>query len=106
MGSDQTAVGGWVGLMLATFGIVFTGMDVGLTPSVGFQILIPAITASIMGGGGSIKGAFVAGFAVGLLQQASAAVVGVAWQDAILFLLLIVFFWIRPTGFWATRVIQ
>jgi branched-subunit amino acid ABC-type transport system permease component len=99
-------VGGWVGLALATCGVILSGLDFGLTPSLGFQMLIPAVTASIMGGVGSIKGAFLAGFLVGLLQQASAALLGVAWQDAILFSILIVIFLVKPRGFWGTSFVQ
>lgn len=96
-------VGGWIGLALATSGVVLSGMDFGLTPSLGFRLLIPAVTASVIGGVNSIKGAFIAGMLVGLLQQACAAMLGVAWQDAILFCILIVIFLVKPTGLWESR---
>jgi branched-chain amino acid transport system permease protein len=99
-------VGGWLGLALATCAVILSGLDFGLTPSLGFQMLIPAVTASIMGGVGSIKGAFLAGFLVGLLQQASAVLLGAAWQDAILFAVLIMIFLVRPKGFWGTLSVQ
>jgi len=100
------AMGSWLGLLLATAGVVLSGMDLGLTPSVGFQLLIPAVTASVVGGVGSVKGAFVAGFLVGFLQEASGAVLGVAWGDVILFSLLLLFLFVKPTGFWGTQFIS
>ena len=104
--SRVEVLGGWIGLALATFGVIFSGMDFGLTPSVGFQLLIPAVTACILGGVFSVKGAFVAAFLVGLLAQASATVLGVVWQDTILFLLLIAILLVKPTGFWGLPIIS
>jgi branched-chain amino acid transport system permease protein len=96
-------VGSWLGLLLATEAVVLSGLDFGLTPSLGFQLLIPAVTASVIGGIGSVKGAFVGGFLVGLVQEAIGAVLGVAWENAILFSVLLVFFLVKPTGLWGTR---
>jgi branched-chain amino acid transport system permease protein len=97
-------VGTWLGLVLSSISIIFMGLDVGLTPSTGFQLLIPAVTASVIGGVGNVKGAFAAAFIVGVLQQGSAAILGVAWQDAVLFAVLLAVLFFKPDGLLGDRI--
>jgi len=96
--------GTWLGLLLVCVGVILMGLDVGLLPSTGFQLLIPAVTATVLGGIGNTKGAFAAAFIVGLLQQTSGALLGIAWQDAVLFAVLLAALFFKPAGLWRTGI--
>lgn len=80
---------------LAGFAVAY---DTSITPNSGFGILLIAITAAIVGGIGSIRGAMVGGLLVGLAQNIGVWKVPVQWQDAIVFAILILFLLLRPHG--------
>ena len=77
---------------------LFIAMDVGMTPTMGFRPLLMAVVATIIGGGGSIPGIVVGGFFIASVQHLVAWGLSTQWQDAIVFLILLVFLFIRPRG--------
>jgi branched-chain amino acid transport system permease protein len=86
------------GSVLGALGAVLTALDTGLTPLLGFHLLLPGVVAAIIGGIGRISGAFFGGMAIGIVLQVGGWVVSTAWQDAILFVILILFLLLRPQG--------
>jgi branched-chain amino acid transport system permease protein len=66
--------------------------------NVGFLLGISAFTAAVLGGIGNIRGALAGSFALGLIQQFSAAVLGYNWRDVVTFLILVLVLLFKPTG--------
>ena len=91
---EASAIGGAVGGLGAA---LFT-LDMGLSPSLGFQLLLPGIVAAVIGGSGTIVGAIVGGFLVGIVQHLSGWVISSGWQDGMFFVILIFFLMFRPSG--------
>lgn len=77
---------------------ILSAMDTGLSPLIGFQLLLPGVVASVVGGMGRLGGVVIAGCAIGLIQQAAGWITSAGWQDPILFAILLVFLLVRPHG--------
>lgn len=75
-------------------GLIFQNVD----PYVGFQIGLVAFTAAVVGGIGSIPGAMLGGLAIGLGRAFSIGYVSSAYQDVIVFAILIGVLLLRPSG--------
>jgi len=72
--------------------------DVGMDPYVGLPMLLNALVALIIGGVGRFEAPVLGGFIIGLLQALTVWAFSARWQDAITFLLLILFLVFRPQG--------
>jgi branched-chain amino acid transport system permease protein len=90
--------GAGIGSALAGVAAVLISLDTGLLPTMGFQALLLAIVACIIGGAGNLLGAVCGGMLLGLLQQISVWKLSTQWQDAIVFFTLILFLVFRPKG--------
>jgi branched-chain amino acid transport system permease protein len=75
-------------------GLIFQNVD----PRVGFQVGLVAFTAAVVGGIGSLPGAMLGGIAIGLGRAFSIGYISSAYQDVIVFAILIAFLLIRPSG--------
>jgi branched-chain amino acid transport system permease protein len=64
----------------------------------GFQGLLWAILACVIGGVNRIPGAIAGGVILGLVSQLGVWKIGTQWQDTVLFALMIGFLLIRPQG--------
>ncbi len=69
-----------------------------LTPTMGFRLMLMGITACIIGGIGSVRGAYLGGFIVAFLQQGVAWTFSAQWQDAGVFMVLVLALIVRPQG--------
>ena len=94
----------WIasGALAAAAG-VFAGLTVQIRPEMGANLLLPILTATILGGTGSLFGAVVGGLAVGLAENLSVLVIPASTITAVPFLLLILVLWFRPQGLFAPR---
>lgn len=88
-----------LGSTLAGIAGVLISLDTDLVPTMGFQALLLGVVACIVGGVNSIKGAVIGGMFVGLAQHLGVWKLPTQWQDAIVFLILILFLLVRPQGF-------
>ncbi|MCQ2412741.1 MAG: branched-chain amino acid ABC transporter permease [Sphaerochaetaceae bacterium] len=68
------------------------------TPTMGSMLGIKAFIAAVLGGIGSIPGAMIGGFAIGILEALVAAVHLSMWKDAVVFLILIIVLLFKPAG--------
>ena len=68
------------------------------SPTMGSMLGLKAFVAAVLGGIGSIPGARVGGFAIGLLEALVAAVGLSVWKDAVVFAILIVVLLVKPSG--------
>jgi branched-chain amino acid transport system permease protein len=97
----------FVGSALAGAGGVMNGLVFqNVNPYVGFNAGLKAFTAAVVGGIGSIPGAMVGGLAIGVAQAFATGYLSSAYQDVIVFAILVVFMVFRPSGLFGTPVLQ
>ena len=68
------------------------------SPTMGSMLGLKAFVAAVLGGIGSIPGAMIGGFSIGLLEALVAAVGLSVWKDAVVFAILIVVLLVKPSG--------
>jgi branched-chain amino acid transport system permease protein len=83
-------IAGIAGMML--------GIKTIVTPEFGWEMLLPAFTAAILGGIGSPVGAVVAGLILGVAQEVSTPFVGFTYKIALAFVIMLAVLLIRPRG--------
>jgi len=97
----------FVGSALAGAGGVMNGLYLqNVNPYVGFQIGLIAFTAAVVGGIGSMPGALLGGLVIGLARAFAIGYVSSAYQDVIVFCILIGFLLVRPSGFFGVPAPQ
>jgi branched-chain amino acid transport system permease protein len=69
-----------------------------LEPTMGHEVELAGLTVIIVGGMGSIGGAALAAFLVGMIRVLSVAYIDSSCRDAFVFALLILVLLIRPSG--------
>jgi branched-chain amino acid transport system permease protein len=69
-----------------------------VNPVVGFSLMPIAMIATVLGGLGSVGGAFAGGLLCGVIQQLTSALISPALQDLPLYLLFLLFLAFRPYG--------
>lgn len=70
----------------------------GATTSMGFNAIFIAFVAVVVGGVGSLPGAVLGGFLVGLLESVGMINIPTEWQSTIAFVVLFLVLVFRPTG--------
>lgn len=84
------AIGGLSGLLV--------GFDTGLEPTMGLNLLLKGVVASIVGGIGHVYGGVLGAFVLGFVENFGIWQISGQWKDAIAFGLLILFLIFRPQG--------
>ena len=84
--------------LAAIAGVLLCSAYPTLMPTTGSLPGIKAFTAAVFGGIGSIPGAMIGGFAIGLLEALVSAVGLSVWKDGVVFAILIVVLLVKPTG--------
>jgi len=79
-------------------GSCLTVYDIGMDPHIGMTILINAMVAMIIGGIGKFNACVVGGLSLGILQALVVYQFSANWQNAITFLVLLIFLFFRPQG--------
>jgi branched-chain amino acid transport system permease protein len=69
-----------------------------VNPGLGISFTFNGFVAAALGGVGSLTGALVGGFAVGLLSQVASVYIGSLWVNTTLFAVLIGVYLLRPFG--------
>jgi branched-chain amino acid transport system permease protein len=77
---------------------ILLGAKVGITPLMGWSMLLPSFAAAILGGVGSPAGAVLGGILLGIAAELSTFIVSPSYKVAIAFLVMTVVLLIRPTG--------
>jgi branched-chain amino acid transport system permease protein len=85
------------GVALAALAGVLAAPNQNVEPTMGDKIIINTFAIVVIGGLGSIGGSVITGFALGLLQTLG-AVIFPAFNDTLIFLLMIVVLLVRPQG--------
>jgi branched-chain amino acid transport system permease protein len=87
-----------LGSVFAGVAGVYVSADTGMQPGLGETFFIVSVMAVIIGGIGSITGAFVAAMLLGLLQNVLLLVMGAEWTLAAIFVLFLVLITLSPEG--------
>jgi branched-chain amino acid transport system permease protein len=94
-----SALGGAAGLI---FGLYYNYTSF----IVGYSVGMKAFTAAVVGGIGSISGAVLGAFTIGLIEAMSGQIIDVRWTDVVVFSTLIVVMVFRPKGLLGRAVPQ
>lgn len=96
-----------VGAALAGVGALMYSVRYPLiSPTIGAMLGLKAFVAAVLGGIGSIPGAMLGGFAIGLLEVLVTAIGLSGWVDGVVFLILIIMLMVRPTGLMGRKIIE
>lgn len=91
------------GIALAAFAGIVAAPILSLYPGMGETILIPAIMVVILGGLGSLKGAFVAGIVVGMVETLGRVTIP-ELSNVTIYLVVAAILYLRPEGLFGARI--
>ncbi len=77
-----------------------------IQPYMGEAMMLKGFAVIILGGLGDIRGALIAGLAVGLLESLTAGYVASTMKEAVAFALLVLTLWVRPEGFFGRAAVR
>ena len=87
-----------IGGGLAAAAGVFYGLTNQINPVLGRDLLLPIFAATIVGGIGSIYGAAMGGFLVGIAANMALLILPSGYSPAVPFLIILAVLLVRPTG--------
>ena len=88
-----------IGSALAGIGsILYVSAYPQANPTMGSMLGLKAFVAAVLGGIGSIPGAMIGGYAIGLAEAMVSAVGLSVWKDGVVFAILILVLLVKPTG--------
>jgi branched-chain amino acid transport system permease protein len=87
-----------IGSALAGMAGVLISLETNIEPTMGLNAILKGIIASIIGGIGSIPGAVLGGFFLGIVENIGIWKIQAGWKDTIAFAVLIIFLLFRPEG--------
>ena len=87
-----------LGSALGAAAAILVVFETDMSPVMGFNAVMLAVIAVIIGGAGSITGAAIGGVVVALLQHVAIWTIGSQWQDMFVFGILVLFLLVRPQG--------
>ncbi len=88
----------FIGSALAGLGGAMFAIDTGIEPVSGLMLILKGIVGAIIGGIGTIHGAFFGSFLLAFVENFGIWKISTEWRDAISFGLLIIFLIFRPQG--------
>ncbi len=87
-----------IGSALAGAAGMLIAYETNIEPTMGMNAILKGIIASIVGGIGSIPGAVLGGYFLGLAENLGIWKISAGWKDSIAFGILIIFLLLRPQG--------
>lgn len=90
--------------LAAVAGMLLCSAYPSLTPYTGAMPGIKAFVAAVLGGIGSIPGAFIGGLLLGVIENLSKAYISSQMADAIVFAVLIFILLVKPTGIFGKKI--
>lgn len=87
---------------LASVAGTLRACDVDISPTMGMQPLMLGVVAAIIGGG-TIWGTVFGALLLGMAQHIGIIWIPTQWQDAIAFVILLMFLFLRPQGFFGKK---
>jgi branched-chain amino acid transport system permease protein len=92
-----------IGSALAGVAGILISLETNIEPAMGFSAILKGIIASIIGGIGSIPGAMLGGFFLGIAENLGIWKIQAGWKDSIAFLILIILLLLRPGGIFGVK---
>ncbi len=92
-----------IGSLLGALAGILIGLEFNLDPNMGVYLAIKGFTAMVIGGVGSIGGAILGAFIVGLAEQLAVWFFGAGWKNSMAFVLLFFFLLLRPQGLFGLK---
>lgn len=83
---------------LGSISSLLVAYDVGFDPNTGLVAVLLAVVAVLIGGRQSFWGPLLGGILLGLIRSEVVWLLSARWQDAITFLILALFLFLRPNG--------
>jgi branched-chain amino acid transport system permease protein len=93
----------FVGMGLVGIGGMLLGLDSSIDPLTGTRILLSIFAAAVLGGLGSVPGAVLGAFMIGMAEELSVLVVGSPYRSAVGFFAILIILSIRPRGLLGER---
>ena len=93
-----------IGSAIAGMAGVLISLETNIEPTMGLNAILKGIIASIIGGIGSIPGAVLGGFFLGIVENLGIWKIQAGWKDTISFGILIVFLLLRPQGILGNKI--
>lgn len=88
---------------LAGVGGMLLGLDTSIDPLTGFRALLSVFAAAVLGGLGSIPGAVLGAFVIGIAEELSLLVLAPPYRSAVGFFAILVVLTLRPRGILGER---
>lgn len=95
-----------VGTVISSIAVMLVAPQIGAYPAMAEQILIFAFAGAILGGFGSLLGAVVGGFLIGILANLVGAYLSYTWQTTAVFLLIVGMLYLRPRGLFNVELVN
>ena len=92
-----------IGSALAALAGALIGLDTNLQPTMGFNITVKAFAAVVLGGLGSVPGAIVGGFLIGVAENLGVWFIPPVWKDTIAYGILILMLFLKPSGIFGKK---
>ena len=83
---------------LAAIASLLVAYDVGFDPNTGLVAVLLAVVAALIGGRLSFWGPLIGGILLGIIRSQAVWLLSARWQDAITFIILAIFLYLRPNG--------
>jgi branched-chain amino acid transport system permease protein len=83
---------------LAAAGGVMIGVAQSFTPTSGLPLLLTGFAVMALAGIGSVRGVFLAGVALGVIQSLSVSAFGGGWRDVVVYVVFFTVLAVRPQG--------
>ncbi len=101
---DKTILSSFaIGSALAGAAGILISLETNIEPTMGFSAVLKGVIASIIGGIGSIPGAMLGGFFLGIAENLGIWKIQAGWKDCISFIILIIFLLLRPGGIFGVK---
>jgi branched-chain amino acid transport system permease protein len=100
-------------VLSGTFGLAaaISGLAGGLIGPINFvdwqmgaMLILKGFAAAVIGGLGSLPGAIVGGFILGIIENMAGGFISSTYRDVVAFYLMIAILYFRPEGLFAVRV--
>jgi branched-subunit amino acid ABC-type transport system permease component len=92
-----------LGMGLAGFGGMLIGLQTSIDPLTGYQLMLPIFAAAVVGGLGSVPGAVLGAFVVGVGEELSLLVLPPSYRTAVGFVAIVLTLSFRPRGLLGER---
>jgi branched-chain amino acid transport system permease protein len=105
--TGRYVTGSWaIGVAISGIAAILVAPTVGLEPAMMDQIGVFAFAAAILGGFGSLAGAVVGGFVIGIVSNLIAAYVSTNLQLSLIFAFIIALLYVRPQGLFGVEAVS